>query len=50
MAMPAKPTVPAQPADVGHAGHDAGVPAPPPAEKGMSGGHEGMRMEDGKRP
>jgi Cu(I)/Ag(I) efflux system membrane fusion protein len=50
MAMPAKPTAPAQPADVGHAGHDAGVPAPPPAEKGMSGGHEGMRMEDGKRP
>lgn len=51
MTAPAKPGAPAPPADAGHAGHDqAGTPAAPPQGKGAHGGHEGMQMEEGKRP
>lgn len=51
MAMPARPAAPAQPAAAGHAGHEeAGTPAAPPPGKAARGGHEGMQMEEGKRP
>lgn len=51
MAMPAKPAAPTPPAEAGHAGHEeAGTLAAPPAGKGAQEGHEGMQMEEGKRP